>query len=135
MGTFKSIFRILASIAVFAFAWSTVASAQVGSGQPGVAALLSAINSADAEVKALHAEKSISVHDIHLVSVAKIANAGNKATIERAIAKNAGPLGEMREAIGKNDVIVKALAAAGVSLNQVVAMDVQPGGGIYIFYQ
>jgi hypothetical protein len=135
MGTYKSIFRILASIAVCAFAWSAVAYAQVGSGQPGVATLLSAINSADAEVSALRAEKSISVHDIHLVSVAKIANDGNKPTIERAIAKNAGPLGEMREAIGKNDVIVKGLAAGGVPLNQVVALDVQPGGSIYIFYQ
>jgi hypothetical protein len=128
-------FRTLASVAMIAFAWTTVATAQIGSGQPGVAALLSAINSADAEVSALRAEKSISVHDIHLVSVAKIANDGNRSTIERAIAKNAGPLGEMREQIGKNDVIVKALAAGGVSMSQVVAMDVQPGGAIYIFYQ
>jgi len=133
--TIKSIFRVLISVAVVTFAWSTIASAQIGSGQPGVAALLSAINSADDEVKALRAEKSVSVHDVHLVNVAKIANDGNKATIERAIAKNAGPLGEMREAIGKNNVIGQALAAGGVSGGQVVAMDVQPGGGIYIFYR
>jgi len=134
MGTLKRLTVLIANIAVMALVSSTVATAQVGSGQPGVAALLSAINSADAEVKALRAEKSVSVHDIHLVSVAKIENAGNRATIERAIAKNAGPLGEMREAIGKFDAIVKALASGGVSLSQVVALDVEPGGS-YIFYQ
>jgi hypothetical protein len=134
MGTLKRLTVLLANVAFMALASSTVATAQVGSGLPGVAALLSAINSADAEVKALRAEKSISVHDIHLVSVAKIENAGNKATIERAIAKNAGPLGEMREAIGRFDAIVQALAAGGVSLSQVVGLDVEPGG-IYIFYQ
>jgi hypothetical protein len=135
MGTLKKLTAFLANVAIIALVSSTVATAQVGSGQPGVAALLSAINSADAEVKALRAEKSVSAHDLHLVSVAKIQNDGNRATIERAIGKNAGPIGEMREAIGKMDVIVKALGAGGVSVSQVVAIDVQPGGGIYVFYQ
>jgi len=134
MGTLKRLTVLLANVATMALVSSTVATAQVGSGQPGVAALLSAINSADAEVKELRAQKSISVHDIHLVSVAKIENAGNKATIDRSIAKNAGPLGEMREQIGTFDAIVKAVAAGGVSLSQVVGLDVEPGG-IYIFYQ
>ena len=134
MGTLKRLTVLLANVAIMSFVSSTVATAQVGSGQPGVAALLSAINSADAEVKALRAEKSVSIHDIHLVSVAKIENPGNKATIDRALAKNAGPIGEMREAIGTFDGVVKALAAGGVSLSQVVALDVEPGG-TYIFYQ
>ena len=135
MGTLKRVSSMVASLAMMTVFSTTALTAQVGSGQPGVAALLSAINSADAEVKALHAEKSVSAHDLHLVPVSKIMNDGNKATIDRAIAKNAGPLGEMREAIGKNDVIVKTLAAAGVSVSQVVGIDVQPGSGIYVFYQ
>src|SRR5260221_13359380 len=134
MGTLKRLTVLIANVAMMVFFSSTVATAQVGSGQPGVAALLSAINSADAEVKELRAQKSVSVHDIHLVSVAKIENAGNKATIERAITKNAGPIGEMREAIGTFDGVVKALAAGGVSLSQAVGLEVEPGG-IYIFYQ
>jgi len=134
MATVKRLTALLASVAIMVVVSSTVATAQVGSGQPGVAALLSAINSADAEVKALRAQKNVSIHDIHLVSVAKIENAGNKPTIDRAIAKNAGPLGEMREQIGTFDGIVKALAAGGVSVSQVTALDVAPGG-IYIFYQ
>ena len=135
MGTLKKVTSIVAYLAIMTVFSTTALTAQVGSGQPGVAALLSAINSADAEVKALNAEKSVSAHDLHLVAVSKIANDGNRATIDRAIAKNAGPLGEMREAIGKNDVIVKTLAAAGVSVSQVVGIDVQPGSGIYVFYQ
>ena len=134
MGTLKRLTVLLANVAIMVFFSSTVATAQVGSGQPGVAALLSAINSADAEVKALRAQKNVSIHDIHLVSVAKIENPGNKATIERAIAKNAGPIGEMREQIGRVDAIVQALAAGGVSLSQVTGLDVEPGG-MYIFYQ
>ena len=134
MGTIKKLTVLLANVAIMALVSSTLATAQVGSGQPGVAALLSALNSADAEVKALHAQKNVSIHDIHLVSIAKIENAGNKATIERAIAKNAGPIGEMREQIGRVDAIVQALAAGGVSLSQVTALVVEPGG-FYIFYQ
>jgi len=134
MGNLKKLSVLLANVAIMALVSSTVATAQVGSGQPGVAALLSAINSADDEVKALRAQKTVSIHDIHLVAVAKIENAGNKPTIDRAIAKNAGPLGEMREHIATVDAVVKALAAGGVSPSQVVGLDVEPGG-IYIFYQ
>ncbi|MFN2601945.1 MAG: hypothetical protein ABR582_04205 [Gemmatimonadaceae bacterium] len=134
MATIKRLTALLASVATMVVVSSTVATAQVGSGQPGVAALLSAINSADAEVKALNAQKNVSIHDIHLVSLAKIENPGNKPTIDRAIAKNAGPLGEMREHIGTVDAIAKSLAAGGVSVSQVVGLDVEPGG-IYIFYQ
>jgi hypothetical protein len=134
MSSLKSRTVLLANIAIMMVVSSTVATAQVGSGQPGVAALLSAINSADDEVKALRAQKNVSIHDIHLVSLAKIENAGNKPAIDRAIAKNAGSLGEMREQIGRFDAIVKALAGGGVSPSQVVGLDVEPGG-IYIFYQ
>src|SRR5438034_10034791 len=111
MGNLKRLSVLLVNVATMVVVSSTVASAQVGSGQPGVAALLSAINSADAEVKALGAQKTVSIHDIHLVSVAKIENAGNKPTIDRAIAKNAGPLGEMREQTENAYGIVQALAA------------------------
>jgi len=135
MGTLKSMFRIPASVAVFAFAWSTVSSAQVGSGQPGVAAFLSAVNSTADELRALGAEKSISTHDIHFVSLEKISNAGNSATISKALSKNSSQIASLREALKSNPTVMAALACAGVSVNQVVALDVEPGSEIHIFYQ
>jgi hypothetical protein len=135
MGTMKSKFRFLASVAVFAFAWSSVVSAQVGSGQPGVAAFLSAVNSTADELRALSAEKSISTHDVHVVSVDKMSNPGNSATIERAISKNAAQIAALRDALKSNQPVMAALSAAGISIGQVVAMDVEPGSEIHIFYK
>jgi aminoglycoside/choline kinase family phosphotransferase len=127
--------RTLAIVTAFAFAWSTVASAQVGSGQPGVAAFLSAVNSTAEELRALGAEKSLSTHDIHVVSLEKISNPGNSATISKAISKNSAQIASLRDALKANGTVTAALSAAGVSVNQVVALDVEPGTGIHIYYQ
>ena len=135
MGTTKSVIKTLAIVAAFAFAWSTVATAQVGSGQPGVAAFLSAVNSTAEELRALGAEKSISTHDVHVVSLGKISNAGNSATIEKAISKNSAQIASLRAALKSNATVTAALSAAGVSVDQVVALDVEPGTGINIYYQ
>ena len=135
MGTIKSTLRTLAIVSAFAFAWSTVASAQVGSGQPGVAAFLSAVNSTAEELRALGAEKSLSTHDIHVVSLEKISNPGNSATISKALAKNSAQIASLRDALRAIPTVSAALSAAGVSVNQVVALDVEPGTGIHIYYQ
>ncbi len=135
MGTIKRMLRTVAHIAVLSLAWSVVANAQAGSGQPGVATFLSAVNSVNDELKALAAEKSISAHDIHAVSVERITNAGNTGAISKAIAKNSAQITLLRDALKNNQTIMTALAAAGVSVNQVVAIDVEPGSTIHIFYQ
>jgi hypothetical protein len=135
MGTMRSKFRTLANVAVFALAWSTVASAQFGSSQPGVATFLSAVNSTAEELRALSAEKSLSTHDIHLVSVEKMSNPGNSSKIERAISKNAAQIAALREALKSKQTVMAALSGGGISIGQVVAMDVEPGGQIHIFYK
>ena len=135
MGTIRRTLGTIAQIAILSLALSTVASAQAGSGQPGVAAFLSAVNSTTDELKALNAEKSISTHDIHTVSVEKISNVGNTAAISRAIAKNSAQIAALRDALKTNQTVVAALTAAGVSINQVVAIDVDPGSEIHIYYQ
>jgi hypothetical protein len=135
MATFKGLIGTLAGLAIVALAWSTVAAAQTGSGQPGVVAFLSAINSTGDELKALNAEKSISTHDIHTFSLEKISNAGNTAAISRAIAKNSAQIAVLRGALKTNPTVVAALSAAGVSVDQVIAIDVDPGSEIHIFYQ
>jgi hypothetical protein len=131
----RKLLKTAAGIGAMAVIMTSVSRAQAGSAQPGIASLLSAVNSADAEVKALGAEKSLTAHDIHLVDVNKIANDGNRATIQRAIQKNAGPIGEMREHLQKNATIMSVLNAAGVSIGQVVAIDVDHGQEIHVFYQ
>jgi hypothetical protein len=131
----RKVLATAALIAAFTFVWSAPARAQAGSGLPSTATFLSAVNSADDEVKALAAEKSITPNDVHVVAVSQITNQGNSGAIARAIAKNAGPIGEMREALRKYPAIMSKLAAAGVSVSQVVALDVKQGDEIHIFYQ
>ena len=104
----RKLLGAVARVAILAIVWSTVAKAQAGSGQPSITTFLSAVNSSDDEIKALNAEKTVTANDIHLVNVAKISNAGNSATIAKAIAKNAGQIGEMREQAfeGRDQIVV-----------------------------
>ena len=135
MAPTTSLIKTLSLVMILAATLSSVAYAQHGSGEPGVANFLSAVNSVSNEIRALNAEKTVTANDVHLMSVAKLSNPGNAATLNRAIAKNAAQIAALRETIKGNAAISAKLAAAGVSVEQVVAMDVDPGTEIHIFYQ
>jgi hypothetical protein len=135
MAPTKSLIKMLSLVMMLAATVSSTAYAQHGSGEPGVATFLSAVNSVGDEIRALNAEKSVIANDIHLISVQKLSNPGNAATLTRAIAKNATQIATLREAVKANAGIAAKLAASGISVDQVVAMDVDPGSGIDIFYQ
>ena len=135
MAPTKSFVKILSLVMMLALTFSTVASAQQGSGEPGIASFLSAVNSIGEEIGALNAEKSVTANDIHLMSIQKLSNPGNAATLNRAIAKNAAQIATLRNALKGNAAIMAKLAASGVSVDQVIAMNVEAGSEIHIFYQ
>jgi len=135
MAPTRSLIKILSLVMMLTATFSTVASAQHGSAEPGIASFLSAVNSVGDEIRSLNAEKTVTANDIHLISVQKLSNPGNAATLTKAIAKNATQIAALREAIKGNAAISAKLAASGVSVDQVVAMDVNPGAEIDIFYQ
>jgi hypothetical protein len=135
MAPARFLFRTLTLIAAFSLTLSRVASAQRGSGEPGIASFLSAVNSVSDEIRALNAEKDITVNDIHVVSVQKLSNPGNAAVLNKAIAKNSAQIAALRDAIKGTPAITAKLAASGVSVDQVVAIDVQHRSGIDIYYQ
>jgi hypothetical protein len=131
----RKVLNTIARVTAVTLLYTSVARGQAGSGQPGVGAFLSAVNSTAEELKALGAEKSVTKNDVHIVSLAKISNEGNSATISKALAKNAAQIEQLRESLKNNAAISSALAAAGVSISQVVALEVQPGTHITVFYQ
>ncbi|MEO7502537.1 MAG: hypothetical protein ABIW94_07850 [Gemmatimonadaceae bacterium] len=135
MAPTKSLIRIFSLVMMLLATVSSAAYAQHGSGEPGVASFLSAVNSVGDEIRALNAEKSVTANDIHLLSVQKLSNSGNAATLTKAIAKNAAQIATLRDAIRSNAGITAKLAASGVSVDQVVAMHVDAGSEIHIFYQ
>ncbi|HYN83498.1 MAG TPA: hypothetical protein VES88_18620 [Gemmatimonadaceae bacterium] len=135
MAPTKSFVNILSLVVMLALTLSTAASAQHGSGEPGIASFLSAVNSIGEEISALNAEKSVTANDIHLMSIQKLSNPGNSATLNRAIAKNAAQIATLRNALRSNTAITAKLAASGVSVDQVIAMNVEAGSEIHIFYQ
>lgn len=135
MAPTRSFVKIVSFVMILAAAVSTVASAQHGSGEPGIAAFLSAVNSVGDEIKVLNAEKSVTANDIHLMSMQKLSNTGNAATLNKVIAKNAAQIAALRDALRGNAAISAKLAAGGVSIDQVVAMHVDTGSEIHIFYQ
>ena len=131
----KSFVKILSLVTMLAVTLSTAASAQHGSGEPGVATFLSAVNSIGEEISAFNAEKTVTANDIHLMSVQKLLNAGNATTLNKAIAKNAAEIATLRTALRSNTAVMAKLAASGVSVDQVIAMHVDVGSEIHIFYQ
>jgi predicted ATP-dependent Lon-type protease len=135
MAKIKGLFGIAARVVIMAVISTKLASAQQSSGHSGVASFLSAVNSANDELKALSAEKSVSAHDIHLVSVQQLTNPGNSTVITKAIGKNSSQIAALREALKNNSAVMAALAAGNVSLDQVIALEVQPGSEIHIYYR
>ena len=135
MAPTKSLIKAISLVMVLAVSVSSVASAQHGSGEPGIASFLSAVNSVGDEIRALNGEKSVTANDVHLISVQKLSNAGNSATLTKAIAKNGAQISALRDAIRGNAAISAKLAAGGVSVDQVVALHVDHGSEIHVFYQ
>jgi hypothetical protein len=135
MATMRSLFRIVAAVTALTLSVSTVASAQHGSGDPGIASFLSAVNSIGDQLKAFNAEKKVSAHDIHVVNVAQLANEGNSVVLNKAIAKNSAQIATLRDALKNNAAVVAALSSANLSVGQVVAIDVDAGCEIHVYYQ
>jgi len=135
MGTIKGLFRTVAAVTTLTLSVGAVASAQRGSGDPGVASFLSAVSTIRDEMTALDAEKSLSPNDFHLANLQKFTNPGNAAVLAKAMQKNSHDIHELREALGKNAIVSRALANAKISVEQVVALDVQHGGTSTIYYQ
>src|SRR5829696_1082767 len=102
MAPTTSLIKILSLVMILAVSVSSVASAQHGSGEPGIASFLSAVNSVGDEIRALNGEKSVTANDVHLISVQKLSNAGNAATLTKAIAKNGAQIAALRNAIRSN---------------------------------
>ncbi len=127
---FLSVIGAVAAIAVaappIAFAYST---------EPGLANFLSAVNTIRDEMKALKAEKSVSPNDFHVANLQKFTNPGNAAVLAKAIQKNSHDIHELREALGRNAIVTRVLTNANVPVDQIVALDVQPGGEFTIYYQ
>ena len=127
---FLSVIGVVAAVAV-----ATPPAAFAGSTEPGVANFLSAVNTIRDEMKALNAEKSLSPNDFHLANLQKFTNPGNAVVLAEAIQKNSHEIHELREALGRNAIVSRVLANANVAVDQVVALDVQPGGEFTIYYQ
>lgn len=135
MGTMKGLFGTVAAVTALTLSVSAVASAQRGSGEPGIASFLSAVSTIRDEMTALSAEKTLSPNDFHLANLQKFTNPGNAAVLAKAIQKNSHDIHELREALGKNAIVTRVLANAKISLEQVVALDIQHGGESTIYYQ
>ena len=86
-------------------------------------------------MKLLHAEKKLSPNDFHFASLAKFTNPGNAAVLAKAIQKNGAQIHELREELTRDATIGPIIAKAGITADQIVALDVQPGSEITVYYQ
>jgi hypothetical protein len=133
MSRFTGLLSVVGLVAAVAVAAPPVAFAD--STEPGVANFLSAVNTINDEIRELNAEKSLSPNDFHLANLQKFTNPGNAAVLARAIQKNSPQITVLRETLSKNAIVMRVLANANVPVDQVVALDVQPGEVFTIYYQ
>ncbi len=103
--------------------------------EPGVANFLTAVNTIRDEMNLLDREKKLSPNDFHFANLNKLTNPGNAAVLEKAIAKHSHDIHELRESLGRNAVVTQVLAKASIPVDQVVALAVDPGTEITIYYQ
>jgi hypothetical protein len=133
MSKLTGFLSVIGAVAAVAVATPPVAFAD--GTKPGVANFLSAVNTINDELRELSAEKSLSPNDFHLANLQTFTNPGNAAVLARAIQKNSAQITVLREALSKNAIVSRVLANANVSVDQVVALDVQPGVEFTIYYQ
>jgi hypothetical protein len=133
MSKFSGFLNVIGVVAAVAVA--TPPAAFADSTEPGVANFLSAVNTINDELRQLNAEKSLSPNDFHLANLQKFTNPGNAAVLARAIQKNSAQITVLRVALSKNAIVSRVLANANVPVDQVVALDVQPGEVFTIYYQ
>jgi hypothetical protein len=133
MSKFSGFLNVIGVVAAVAVA--TPPAAFADSTEPGVANFLSAVNTITDEIRALNAEKSLSPNDFHFANLQKLTNPGNASVFARAIQKNSAQIHELREVLARNAIVSRVLANANVPVDQVVALDVQPGAELTIYYQ
>ncbi len=128
-------FRLAIAGALLLAAAPVVARAQSRSSQGSVSALIGAVNSISAQLAALNAIAGLTTREVQLVNAATILDKGNTPVLNNLFTKFGADITRLQSALGSNTVVMQSLTAANVDLTRVLALDVQPGGNVVVYYR
>jgi ornithine cyclodeaminase/alanine dehydrogenase-like protein (mu-crystallin family) len=100
-------------------------------------ALMAALNNADPMTNRVETLTALRADQIRLIDVNELVTADKVIALRGARARNADAIANLRDALRRNELVVKALAdhPAKPALTNVVAADVLRDGTLIIYYQ
>jgi hypothetical protein len=102
---------------------------------PDVAAdvIIAAANNMEAEMTGISAVQSGSV--VHIVPIADLLSGPDGSALTAALQKDESAFTALRSAVSENGVLMGALGGAGLSIDKVVAIDINDQGEVFLFVQ
>ena len=128
-------FRLAIAGALLLAAAPVIARAQSRSSQGSVSALIGAVSSISAQLAALNAIAGLTTREVQLVNAATILDKSNGPVLNNLFTKRSADITRLQSALGSNTVVMQSLTTANVDLTRVLALDVQPGGNVVVYYR
>ena len=103
--------------------------------EPAVAAdiVIAAANNIQSEITGIGAVQSGAT--VHVVSIADLMNGPDAAALTTALQRDEAEFTALRTAVSENGVLMGALGGAGLSVDKVVAIDINDQGEVFLFVQ
>ena len=102
---------------------------------PALPQVIAAVNTQDAKVESLVAVKDLDASKVRLVDITSMLDEPNGKVLDSLATFHAEPIGKMRTAIQANSVIKPLLEPGNVKPEQIVALDIDSGGNVWLFYR
>lgn len=111
------------------------AAAPGAAGAPAVAAdvVIAAANNMQSEITGIGAVQGGAT--VHVVPIADLMNGPDGAALTTALQKDESEFTALRTAVSENGVLMGALGGAGLSVDKVVAIDINDQGEVFLFVQ
>jgi len=102
---------------------------------PAVAAdvVIAAANNMQSEITGIGAVQGGAT--VHVVPIADLMNGPDGAALTTALQKDESEFTALRAAVSENGVLMGALGGAGLSVDKVVAIDINDQGEVFLFVQ
>jgi hypothetical protein len=103
--------------------------------EPAVAAdvVIAAANNIQSEITGIGAVQQGAT--VHVVSIADLMNGPDAAALTTALQRDEAEFTALRTAVSENNVLMGALGGAGLSVDKVVAIDINDQGEVFLFVQ
>lgn len=102
---------------------------------PALPQVIAAVNAQAARVDSLATVKDLNASKVRFVDITPLLDETNGKVIDSLTTVHAEPIGKMRTAVQENAVLKPLLEPASVKPEQIVALDIDATGTVWVFYR